>query len=385
MYKGVESWTLLETWTEGGKRTFKKIRCSVCEKDPEMWGDGTFIRRSDGLLCGCYPQIKLTTDQKTVMYRRKVEANGYKFISIHTKGNTFVTGFCEDHEEEFTLRSDIVFGDSPWNGCKSCKEARRLQAIKDKYEKERAPLLEKYTELCRSRNKNITVDYEDSSGRYYQTCTVCSEDKYSVLGFPVKFYGTPKDYLRKTISCRCIKLKSEHNPLLVSEILKEDIRVVIYSLPDVESFTDSEYVDWICSCGTKNSTVVSRIKAGALGCPSCGNYGYNPENSGNFYFYTDGGMFIKYGVTNRSVECRVKEQYDSPKILHQSHYENGHIPLLIEKAIKASLGGGYLSKSSGILKSGWTETIPLSQQNIAEILSTVSKIGGDLSLLTTTS
>lgn len=101
------------------------------------------------------------------------------------------------------------------------------------------------------------------------------------------------------------------------------------------------------------------------GCPICCKYGYRPNKPGNFYvqklFKNNDLYAIKFGITNKIVESRMKQQNSKScfthKLFEELYFEDGNIPLEIEKKIKKRLSGkiGYVSKTQ--MEDGFTETV----------------------------
>lgn len=97
-------------------------------------------------------------------------------------------------------------------------------------------------------------------------------------------------------------------------------------------------------------------------CPSCAEYGYNPNKQGNFYvikWSKNSRSFIKFGITNRDIGVRIEEQARHteymPELLIAETFEDGKIPKIIEYNIKNS-GIDIEIVSRDEFPDGFTET-----------------------------
>lgn len=119
------------------------------------------------------------------------------------------------------------------------------------------------------------------------------------------------------------------------------------------------------------------------GCPDCQEEGggYKP-NQGGFFYVTEWDnseymhSFLKYGITNKSAQARVVYQSAGTdykaKILVEEFFENGYIPVEIEREIKKSMVTGVISKD--IFRcGGYTETVYNTEANMNKILDIVNK------------
>ncbi|WOL25211.1 endonuclease [Klebsiella phage iPHaGe-KPN-11i] len=120
-----------------------------------------------------------------------------------------------------------------------------------------------------------------------------------------------------------------------------------------------------CPKGHNNSMSYNNFVNSGTRCCDCCVYGYRPNKPGNFYvqkLFKNSALYaIKFGITNNTVEFRMKRQINKSRFTHELfeefHFEDGNIPLEIEKEIKKQLSGktGYVSKTQ--MKDGYTETV----------------------------
>jgi hypothetical protein len=123
-----------------------------------------------------------------------------------------------------------------------------------------------------------------------------------------------------------------------------------------------EYVDtsthttFECSNGHTWMAKPNNILNGR-GCPSCAEYGFNPDKSAWIYVL-DFGNFIKYGISNNLKQRLYRYRNNgSYKIVFSKIYKNGNIAQKWERDIKNILGGRYVSRE--IIPDGWTETLSI--------------------------
>jgi hypothetical protein len=95
------------------------------------------------------------------------------------------------------------------------------------------------------------------------------------------------------------------------------------------------------------------------GCPSCAEYGFNPNKSAYIYVL-DFGDYIKYGITN-ALDVRLKKHIRSNGeyiLAYTKYYERGEDAALWEQSVKRNFGGKYVTKER--CPDGYTETLPVS-------------------------
>lgn len=108
------------------------------------------------------------------------------------------------------------------------------------------------------------------------------------------------------------------------------------------------------------------------GCKSCTVGGYNNQCSGTFYIINVNDTTIKFGISNNP-KNRLKDLQKGCKFtltfLHQFYFEDGNIPVHIEKDVKCTIPAKILSKDDMI--NGYTETT--CKSNLSVILEIVDK------------
>ena len=105
-------------------------------------------------------------------------------------------------------------------------------------------------------------------------------------------------------------------------------------------------------------------------CPSCAETGYTPNKPGSFYvvkWSKDAHSFIKFGITNRKVKTRIRQQASKTKynyeILFQQTWEDGKIADNIEEAIKNSKSFSINVIDKEYFNDGFTETVEINSIN----------------------
>lgn len=79
-------------------------------------------------------------------------------------------------------------------------------------------------------------------------------------------------------------------------------------------------------------------------CPCCSNNGYDTSKRGSIYVVKwtrdTCGSFIKFGITNKKIESRIKQQTTNtlytPSLVWSAGFTDGRIPKILEDAIKSS-------------------------------------------------
>jgi len=162
-------------------------------------------------------------------------------------------------------------------------------------------------------------------------------------------------------SCGCMMGKSFLKPL--SEMISRVKKNVPFEILECSTYWSSK---WKLRCKEHGDFIVnySTLQRECVACPGCTVYGYNPKKPGTFYinavYSKDGLVCYKYGITNKSVETRLKQlkqnsDYQVANVFSYSN-EDGSVVKELETFVKNNTKGNYLDKNN--FRDGFTETIP---------------------------
>lgn len=109
-----------------------------------------------------------------------------------------------------------------------------------------------------------------------------------------------------------------------------------------------------CRNGHLWEAVPSFVKKG---CPSCAEYGFNPERPAWEYGFIRGG-YLKIGITNNLKQrLSTHRRYGEFDLVHVRHRQLGQHALDWERRIKNIHGGRFVTKEQ--CPDGYTETFPV--------------------------
>jgi hypothetical protein len=125
--------------------------------------------------------------------------------------------------------------------------------------------------------------------------------------------------------------------------------------------------EFSCSFGHRWYALPNNVLNMGTNCPECSTNGYNPSKPGIFYVI-DFGEFIKYGITN-NIDSRLKSHKKNGvySVVITHLFEDGKTAVNLERHIKCSLGGKFVTKEQ--CPDGYTETLcPSKLNNILSII-----------------
>ena len=235
-----------------------------------------------------------------------------------------------------------------------------------------------------------------------------SNGSYIVHGFAEEFHGN-----ETKVECECcidghrwqvklyhlISSKSGCPECAVrrrTDILRKDYETVISQIKVACDLKGYKFICFVSGYRNKDSKLyyecpnhgVRLIRCSDLlrgsSCSMCAKYGYKENQSGWFYVYEwshGSNDFIKFGVTNRNLKSRIREQAKHTNftntLIYCRKFENGRIPKMIEDEVKAS--GVELNVISKLqFPDGFTETTWIS--NLNKILKIVEKYSKEISV-----
>lgn len=300
------------------------IKCSLCEKDPEMYGSGEFIFRDYNILrgiytCGCSRLFRTSEKQREIKVRREaagrniqlegwsegVDSNGKKYLKLSC-------GVCSHKWATTTYFSFI----SQKTNCPECyKEIRSHSKYKsDEYLV--ATFLESgkfSTDWIFKRSEKLTRKGHRSF--WNVTCPVCIKDKYVSSGLCTGVFETYSGSLQiGHLPCRCGKSYAKTLEMLEMDI-KE--RIKDESLP----YT---FISWIGGyegvqsefkflCGVHNiekRTSYYNFLHNKSGCTSCALGGFDKNTKAYLYVLkvldkeSSENVFTGYGIT-KNIDSRM--------------------------------------------------------------------------------
>lgn len=167
-----------------GKKSYNKIylfQCSVCCKDSELFGDGTFkaplYNIQNAKSCGCNKSFLWSEDQYKILCKRKALEKGLEFNGFSEDFNGAVTKIrlvCPEHGE---WKSTSINNFRSKNvGCPLCKVENLGKASK----KPDDQMISSFFASGGFADKTVFVrsDKQDSRGRrpyWYCSCPECGE------------------------------------------------------------------------------------------------------------------------------------------------------------------------------------------------------------------
>lgn len=363
-----------------GSNVYFHVMCSICNEDKELFPlpfKSTKSNLTSGNnICGCGKRFKWSEEQNKIRIKRK--CSGYNYIFHGWFGDYLGNRTYLDLENPktgnrwVTCRMDSFLngvGD-PIEGKDKISEAITLPDEYHINEFHRAGLSDKF-EFWRS-------DKLDSNGYkpyWYYTCPLCSTDEYvqNDLCSGV-FEANSTDLKSGSKSCRCSKhfrWNKEQREFKL-KLLCNDEGGKFCNWENTYKNSKSRF-KWLCRKEHDCMSSVNDFLSGYR-CSECASYGFNPSLPASLYvvlWYGDVGKYLKFGITNREVITRIKEQQRETsslnyKILYKFHHNNGYIIEQLEKDIKRGFDTGSCIKEW--LPDGYTETIDYTEDNKNRLL-----------------
>lgn len=187
--------------------------------------------------------------------------------------------------------------------------------------------------------------------------------------------------LHKNTSCPLCAVNSRRNTqdyaLKNCEIICSGMGYISLGFPKGYK-THKSIFEYECKIHGIQRVSYNNFVSGRVRCKSCANFGYDPNKQGSFYlvrWVKNEDSFIKFGITNKPVLTRINQQSKKTEyryhILFQQTWEDGHIALNLERAIKNTkkINIGVIDKLE--FKDGYTET--LSEINLPLLLLTINE------------
>lgn len=353
--------------------------CSVCSEDTDLWGFGSIqqprskiISKPNKVCCGCHKNIKWTKEQYETLILRRCREVGYIFKGWYGEykqiDNTYLSLYNPSSDNEWntcTVNNFIKRGrlDPFVSGKKSDKEHIKDFHSTDKFNKGNI--------YWRSDRKTLSGDKS-----YFKfTCGICSVDEYvksgTCAGIFESFIG---DLKCGKLSCRC-------NPIYRYTEIQRKYRITSILNQEGCEFNswdetfrgNNTFFNWECSEGHECRTQIAPFMNGTR-CPACAKGGFSPDKPASFYiveWYGYGETYLKYGITNKTVLKRVKQQARKAhldyKILHTFYHESGQAVLDVENKVKGLYGRDGVCPKRW-LPDGFTETVHNTPEDLETLL-----------------
>lgn len=327
------------------------VKCEICEKDPELFGDAHFkILKvhliAGGMPCGC-SKYKWSREQYVTKIKRICAEKNYTFKSLNgwPIGKAALTIRCNHHEKEWTTNSPHNFLQG--NGCHYCK-LDNLSKIMTKPDSVQIESFRKNTRLPEGTVfwRSPRLNFYGAPAYWYYNCPICSYDKYVQAGVCDGIFETSSSSLQQQgVACRCSKTyrwTKEQREFQIDEIIaSEDLPYIFIGWPDEELKNKTRMTFRCLLHGNFDTNCITFINSGSR-CPSCSKYGFSKNKPATLYLLDVVGRdrkFCGFGITNYWTD-RLKTHTNSFKKLDlyiDTVYTwsiDGHSAAKIEKSIK---------------------------------------------------
>lgn len=120
-----------------GKKKIHAVKCKICEKDPELFGDGLFkvyaphLRRGT-LPCACASKNFYSEREYEVLIKRSLSLRGFTFIGWATAYNSVdpkIIISCGNHSDKSVKLREVLKGKF---GCIVCVNSSKKKSFEDK-------------------------------------------------------------------------------------------------------------------------------------------------------------------------------------------------------------------------------------------------------------
>lgn len=173
----VLGWVEKQKDSYGSSKKIYLLKCSVCEKDYELFGDGVFRSSKSNLTagrlpCGCAVKPSWSTAQWAIRLQRVLDSN-HRFVKlINPEKGAFskVEVICTAHGVWDTGNAcNIISG----QGCRLCANQSRVQNLRDHNSYSESKFIEKFYRLG-GYPRDIVFTRVDKYFWSY-TCNVCGD------------------------------------------------------------------------------------------------------------------------------------------------------------------------------------------------------------------
>lgn len=173
----VLGWVEKRRESQGKHKKIYLVKCTVCENDPELFGDGLFKTTKTNLVkgqipCGCSKKPAWSTEQWAIRLSRKLDSDHrfVRLISPEKGAFSKVEVFCERHGPWLTASANNIMNGQ---GCRLCANEGRVKNLSKHNSFSDNTFIENFYELGRH-SRDITFTRIDSYFWAYN-CNVCGE------------------------------------------------------------------------------------------------------------------------------------------------------------------------------------------------------------------
>lgn len=302
---GVENHLEVVGWLgdrEGRNTKRYTVHCSICAKDPELFGDANYLITKPKLLkgvipCGCSVAPKLSTAQLQVKVQRECAARGYEHMGTDTSGsgvNAKIQLKCSKDGHTWEVTINAFLGGS---GCRRCANSALEVSDED--------MIKSFRASGAFPEEAIFKRVSGESRRFWNlTCPVCSADKYVKAGLCTgEFVSAGGSLQDGRHPCRCspsYKWTQKQREFQVKELITQNNLPYKFlgwdvptDIPDPESRLAIECDDHGVWYPTTNNFINNSGR-----CPTCtGGGGFKLSLPASLYVI-DAGAFTGYGISN---------------------------------------------------------------------------------------
>ncbi len=323
----------------GDKYGYVKVKCSVCAKDPELFGDGVFETaygscEKGSLPCGCAKKFYWTLPQYEIRIKRKIidENLDIEFVGfgnrVSSLNSTPVKLFCNKSLTEYEVYSIYDFFSGKGNRGKTFSAEERIAM----YNKDNSNYI--VWDSGKKTGFNVVCGFY---------CKICEN-----RGFESLFEINSASLFSGQIPCYCSSVSKRITGDHIVEITKTKLN--IQKLSGVEVIgayrkKEAWYSVFLCNTHGVYSRNSSDLNKTGCHCLKCNPplTGYDKTKQGSLYLLeiqTDSGTILGYGITNklnnRLTTHRKNLKELGYKILSTRIFEgSGTKVLSVESAIKA--------------------------------------------------
>lgn len=286
------------------------VKCEVCAKDSELYGDGIFKAikgnlESGAIPCGCSPNAKLSSQQYLIKAKRLATKNNSTILSIESgdRSTCKVEVVCNTHNLQFSRSVTSYLHNS--QNCPVCaREAiSRNQKVDDNYFLDIIHSKGQFKNgeiFCRSFTKGAVV-------YWCYRCPKCSLDEYTLAGVcSGVFHCSPYSLRDGVLPCRCNKKfirNKEQQEYLIKKVLSEENSHPKLSFKRWETEYKNDKSMFVLSCEAHGDRLVSVAKFFQRNrrCATCTKGGFDRSKPTDVYvLLASRGVdcFTGYGISN---------------------------------------------------------------------------------------